>query len=69
MQMKRDFTRRFVACLIVFMLTFTNFATLGSALVYAADSENADAVNFAAQFVMIENSEESTEEPEQTEPI
>ena len=65
MQKKRDFTKRLVACLIVFMLTFTNFATLGSALVYAADSENTDAVNFAAQFVMIENSEEDINESEE----
>lgn len=66
MQKKRDFTRRLVASLIVFMLAFTNCATLGSALVYAAD-ENIDAVNFAAQFVMIQNSDDdqNQQEPEQ----
>ena len=63
MQKRRDLVKRLVASLIAFSLVFTNFATLGSALVVYAADDNRDSISFSAQFVMIENSEENTEEP------
>ena len=59
MQKRRDLVKRLVASLIAFSLVFTNFATLGSALVVYAADDNRDSISFSAQFVMIENSEEN----------
>ena len=56
--MMKEIKKKAVASLIVFMLVFSNFATLGTALVsYAVEPE--DDVNYSAQFVMINNTEES----------
>ncbi|MBP3462881.1 MAG: hypothetical protein J6K45_00115, partial [Clostridia bacterium] len=62
MQKRRDLVKKFIASLIAFSLVFTNFATLGTALVVYAADENKDAINFSAQFVVIENSEQNSEE-------
>ena len=68
MQKKRDFKNKFIASLIVFMLAFSNFATLGSALVSYAADDSSDVINYSAQFVMITNTqdEEQTDQTEDT---
>ena len=58
MQKKRDFKNKFIASLIVFMLAFSNFATLGSALVSYAADDSSDVINYSAQFVMITNTQD-----------
>jgi len=68
MQRRRDLTKKLIASLIVFMLAFSNFATLGNALVVYAAEENQDPINFSAQFVMITNNEEENNESNQPEP-
>ena len=69
MQKKRDFKNKFIASLIVFMLMFSNFATLGTSLVSYAADDVGDVINYSAQFVMITNTpdEEQTDQSEQTE--
>ena len=68
MQKKRDFKNKFIASLIVFMLAFSNFATLGSALVSYAADDSSDVINYSAQFVMITNTqdEDQTDQTEDT---
>lgn len=68
MQKKRDFKNKFIASLIVFMLAFSNFATLGSALFSYAADDSSDVINYSAQFVMITNTqdEEQTDQTEDT---
>ena len=47
--MMREIKKKAVASLIVFMLVFSNFATLGTALVsYAVEPD--DDVNYSAQY-------------------
>lgn len=73
MQNKRKFKERVLASMIAFMLVFTDFAPLGSALVSFAADNSADGVNFSAQFVEITtndseiNEEENTEDDESSE--
>ncbi len=52
MQRTRNFKQKLIASLIVFMITFSNFATLGANLVsYAAEED----INYSAEFVFVEN--------------
>ena len=62
MQMKRKFSERFVATLVVFMMMFSNFAPLGTALVVYADDSSSDAINYSAQFVMINNTDNNEQQ-------
>ena len=67
MQKRRNVKTKIVASLITFMMFFTNFATLGSALVSYAADDSSDAINYSVQFVEItENAEvpEETKSPE-----
>lgn len=66
MQKKRKFKERVLASLIAFMLVFTDFAPLGSALVSFAADNSADRVNFSAQFVEIETKDSEVNENENT---
>ena len=65
MQKRRNVKTKIVASLITFMMFFTNFATLGSALVSYAADDSSDAINYAVQFVEItENTDDYEESPE-----
>ena len=66
--MMREIKKKAVASLIVFMLVFSNFATLGTALVsYAVEPD--DDVNYSAQFVMINNTEQDSGSTDETKSI
>ena len=66
--MMREIKKKAVASLIVFMLVFSNFATLGTALVsYAVEPD--DDVNYSAQFVMINNTEQDSGLTDETKSI
>lgn len=56
--MMKEIKKKAVASLIVFMLVFSNFTTLGTALVSYAVEPDED-VNYSAQFVMINNTDDS----------
>ena len=70
MQKTKKLGEKFIASLIVFMMTFSNFATLGTSLISFAAEED---ITYSAQFVLLENvqpaeveepQEEQNEEPE-----
>ena len=66
MQKRRNVKTKIVASLITFMMFFTNFATLGSALVSYAADDSSDAIHYSVQFEKIENAEvEEPEEPQE----
>lgn len=66
--MMREIKKKAVASLIVFMLVFSNFVTLGTALVsYAVEPD--DDVNYSAQFVMINNTEQDSGSTDETKSI
>ncbi len=71
MQETRDFRRKLVASLIIFMIVFSNFATLASGLVSLAADASDEKITYQAQFVMITNSPEdqSSEEEVEEEPV
>lgn len=64
MQKTRSLKEKVIASLIVFTIVFSNFATLGTALIsYAADGN--DEITYQAQFVMLENTPDETETQEE----
>ena len=63
MQKKRKLKERVLASLIAFILVFTDFAPLGSALVSFAADNSADRINFSAQFVEIAADDSEVNEP------
>ena len=66
--MMKKIKKKAIASLIVFMLVFSNFATLGTALVsYAVEPE--EDVNYSAQFVMINNTEEKNDSTDEAKSI
>ena len=70
MQKRRNVKTKIVASLITFMMFFTNFATLGSALVSYAADDSSDAIHYAVEFVEISNADVSeTEEEKQEEQV
>ncbi len=71
MQKRRNVKTKIVASLITFMMFFSNFATLGSALVAYAADDSADAINYVVRFVELEDETqaEKVEESEPTEEI
>ena len=74
MQKRSNFKTKMIASLIAFMMFFSNFATLGSALVAYAADDSSDAVYYAVEFVQIQDSiqtdvkEEKVEETIEQEP-
>lgn len=66
--MKKEIKKKVVASLIVFMLVFSNFATLGTTLVSYAVEPDED-VNYSAQFVIINNIDEEENTTEETNKI
>lgn len=58
MQMRRSFKEKFIASLLVFMMMFSNFATLGTALVAYAADDGADGVVYSVQFVEVKHESE-----------
>ena len=66
--MMKEIKKKAVASLIVFMLVFSNFATLGTALVSYAVEPDED-VNYSAQFVMINNTDDENGSTEETKSI
>ncbi|MCI8290944.1 MAG: DUF11 domain-containing protein [Clostridia bacterium] len=64
MQKRRIFREKLIASLIVFMMMFTNFATLGTALVSFA-AEDTEDINFSVQFVnIVKDAKNDAPEPE-----
>ncbi len=58
MQKRKNVKEKLIASLIVFVMLFSNFATLGNVLVsFAAD--DSEQINFSAQFVEITDSDEN----------
>ena len=66
--MMKEIKKKAVASLIVFMLVFSNFATLGTALVSYAVEPDED-VNYSAQFVMINNTDDENGSTNETKSI
>ena len=66
--MMKEIKKKAVASLIVFMLVFSNFATLGTALVSYAVEPDED-VNYSAQFVMINNADDENGSTNETKSI
>ena len=66
--MMKEIKKKAVASLIVFMLVFSNFATLGTALVSYAVEPDED-VNYSAQFVMISNTDNENGSTDETNAI
>lgn len=71
MQKRRNVKTKIVASLITFMMFFSNFATLGSALVAYAADDSADAISYSVKFVELqdETQAEQVTESEPTEAI
>ena len=61
MQKTRSLREKVIASLIVFMIVFSNFATLGTMLVSYAADDDAD-ITYSAQFVMLEADTNASEE-------
>lgn len=64
MQKRRIFREKLIASLIVFMMMFTDFATLGTALISFAADDTED-INFSVQFVnIVKDAQNDAPEPE-----
>lgn len=66
---RRNFKEKVIASLIVFVLVFTNFATLGSGLVSLATDSVDENVDFSVQFVEISTNEEDNDRLEKEKEI
>lgn len=67
MQMRRSFKEKFIASLLVFMMMFSNFATLGTALVAYAADDSAEDVVYSVQFVEVKHESEEPAESDEGE--